>query len=154
MNVESRLEDALDAMTHAVMGGTSEAGLRRVARGFDRDQAEPFVPLLLNLRAAYEPVEPSAKFLRQLQEDLIGEPQRGLIGRARSMPPRVQFAAAAVAREGPDHAPSFTVEVTVQGFPPEAGQGRSRQDAEKAAAQVMLLKREGPAEAPVQESSP
>jgi ribonuclease-3 len=59
-----------------------------------------------------------------------------------------------VAREGPDHAPSFTVEVAVEGFPSEAGQGRSRQDAEKAAAQVMLLKREGPAVDPVQESSP
>jgi len=59
-----------------------------------------------------------------------------------------------VAREGPDHAPNFTVEVAVDGFPPEQGQGRSRQDAEKAAAQLMLLKREGPAPDPVQESSP
>lgn len=48
-----------------------------------------------------------------------------------------------VGREGPDHAPSFTVQVAVEGFPPEQAQGRSRQDAEKAAAQVMLLKREG-----------
>jgi ribonuclease-3 len=47
-------------------------------------------------------------------------------------------------REGPDHAPAFTVEVGVEGFPPERGRGRSRQDAEKAAAQMMLLKREGP----------
>jgi ribonuclease-3 len=50
-----------------------------------------------------------------------------------------------VSREGPDHAPCFTVSVEVEGFPPEQAQGRSRQDAEKAAAQVMLLKREGPA---------
>ena len=49
-----------------------------------------------------------------------------------------------VSREGPDHAPCFTVEVRVEGFPPEQARGRSRQDAEKAAAQVMLLKREGP----------
>ena len=49
-----------------------------------------------------------------------------------------------VEREGPDHAPAFTVEVEVQGFPAEQGRGRSRQDAEKAAAQVMLLKREAP----------
>jgi ribonuclease-3 len=51
---------------------------------------------------------------------------------------------AIVSREGPDHAPCFTVEVAVEGFPPERAQGRSRQDAEKAAAQTMLLKREGP----------
>ena len=48
-----------------------------------------------------------------------------------------------VGREGPDHAPSFTVEVAVEGFAPERAQGRSRQDAEKAAARVMLTKREG-----------
>ena len=48
-----------------------------------------------------------------------------------------------VAREGPDHAPSFTVQVTIEGYDPEAAQGRSKQEAEKAAALVMLLKREG-----------
>lgn len=49
-----------------------------------------------------------------------------------------------LSREGPDHAPAFTVAVRVEGFDVETGQGRSRQDAEKAAAQMMLLKREGP----------
>ncbi|HEX3701040.1 MAG TPA: ribonuclease III [Phenylobacterium sp.] len=48
-----------------------------------------------------------------------------------------------VAREGPDHAPCFTIRVSVEGFPPEEALGRSHQDAEKAAAQAMLLKREG-----------
>ncbi len=48
-----------------------------------------------------------------------------------------------VQREGPAHAPVFTVEVRVKGFEPERGEGGSRQAAEKAAAQVMLLKREG-----------
>lgn len=97
MNVETSLEDALTVITDALMGGSGEAGLRRAVRAYDRDEVEPFVPLLTTLRRAYEPVEPSAKFIRQLHEDLVGEPQRGLIGRARSMPPRVQFAAAAVA---------------------------------------------------------
>lgn len=48
-------------------------------------------------------------------------------------------------RVGPDHAPSFTVEVAIEGYEPERAEGRSKQEAEKAAAQVMLLKREGPA---------
>lgn len=48
-----------------------------------------------------------------------------------------------VERQGPAHAPTFTVEVHVQGFEPERGEAGSRQAAEKAAAQVMLLKREG-----------
>ena len=43
-----------------------------------------------------------------------------------------------IARDGPDHAPQFTVEVTVRGAPPTAGTGRSRQEAEKAAATLLL----------------
>jgi ribonuclease-3 len=43
-----------------------------------------------------------------------------------------------VSRQGPDHAPAFTVRVSVEGYPPEQAKGRSRQDAEKAAAQAML----------------
>lgn len=49
-----------------------------------------------------------------------------------------------ISREGPDHAPVFTVTVTVGDYKPEDAVGRSRQEAEKAAAAVMLLKREGP----------
>jgi ribonuclease III len=49
-----------------------------------------------------------------------------------------------ISRTGPDHAPCFTVEVFLEGCEPERAEGRSKQEAEKAAAQVMLLKREGP----------
>jgi ribonuclease-3 len=49
---------------------------------------------------------------------------------------------AVASREGPDHAPIFTVEVSIEGVEPARGQGRSRQDAEKAAA-IVLLQREG-----------
>ncbi|MDO9608159.1 MAG: ribonuclease III [Brevundimonas sp.] len=45
-------------------------------------------------------------------------------------------------RTGSDHAPTFTVEVSVDGVEPLTAQGRSRQEAEKAAA-TALLKREG-----------
>jgi ribonuclease-3 len=48
-----------------------------------------------------------------------------------------------VGQAGPPHAPVFTVEVQVQGFEPERGEGGSRRTAEKSAAQTMLLKREG-----------
>jgi ribonuclease-3 len=47
-----------------------------------------------------------------------------------------------VTRSGPDHAPRFTVEVSVEGVKPLTAQGTSRQAAEKAAAADML-KREG-----------
>ena len=43
---------------------------------------------------------------------------------------------------GSDHAPTFTVEVSIEGVEPLTAPGRSRQDAEKAAAMAML-QREG-----------
>ena len=43
-----------------------------------------------------------------------------------------------VKREGPDHAPLFTVEVSVPGHQPQTGQGVTKRDAEQAAARAML----------------
>lgn len=45
---------------------------------------------------------------------------------------------AVVARRGPDHQPMFTVSVEVDGLAPVAAEGRSRQEAEKAAAALLL----------------
>lgn len=46
-----------------------------------------------------------------------------------------------VRRDGPDHAPVFTVSVTVEGLAPMTATGRARQEAEKAAA-LGLIERE------------
>ena len=47
---------------------------------------------------------------------------------------------AVTSRSGPDHAPTFTVAVAVAGLEPIAAQGRSRQEAEKAAAAQLLAR--------------
>jgi ribonuclease-3 len=47
-----------------------------------------------------------------------------------------------VDRTGPDHAPAFLVEVRVDHLPPATAEGKSRQEAEKAAA-LAMLQREG-----------
>lgn len=63
--------------------------------------------------------------------------QEWSLGRGRGLPTyRI------VERKGSDHAPTFVVEVTVAEAAPLTATGRSRQDAEKAAA-AALLKREG-----------
>jgi ribonuclease-3 len=49
---------------------------------------------------------------------------------------------AVIDRTGPDHQPTFRVSVSVEGLAPAVGEGRSRQEAEKAAA-AELLQREG-----------
>ncbi len=43
-----------------------------------------------------------------------------------------------VERVGPAHEPVFTVEVTVEGLPPTSGSGRSKRQAEQAAAEALL----------------
>jgi len=48
-----------------------------------------------------------------------------------------------VARSGPDHRPVFTIEVTVDGFQPARGQGASKREAERAAAEALLEKLPG-----------
>lgn len=48
-----------------------------------------------------------------------------------------------VDRTGPDHAPVFTVQVAVQGLAPATAQGKSRQEAEKAAARALLDRQGG-----------
>jgi ribonuclease-3 len=45
-----------------------------------------------------------------------------------------------VSRDGPDHAPHFVVEVTVEGQEPARGEGRSKREAEQAAAAALLAK--------------
>lgn len=45
-----------------------------------------------------------------------------------------------VGRAGPDHAPRFSVEVSVTGFGPEIGEGGSKREAEQSAARKMLDK--------------
>jgi len=83
----------------------------------------------------------SEEFSR-LDEPRIKDPKTQLQewAQARGMPlPAYKV----VDRTGPDHAPSFTVSVTVGDHEPELAEGRSRQEAEKAAAMAMLLKREG-----------
>lgn len=46
------------------------------------------------------------------------------------------------ASEGPSHAPRFTIEVRLKGYPAETARGGSKREAEKAAAALMLSKRE------------
>ncbi len=51
---------------------------------------------------------------------------------------------AVTGRSGPDHAPTFTVAVEVAGLAPVTAQGRSRQEAEKAAAAQLLAREHNP----------
>jgi len=69
----------------------------------------------------------------RVEKDPKTQLQEFLQGRS-GKPPRYKV----VSREGPDHAPVFTVEVRAEGASTGSGQGGSRQEAEKASARDML----------------
>ena len=87
-------------------------------------------------------------FDRAWVEELAKSPERGLANPKSALQEWAQKQGRelptyrVVERTGSDHAPTFTLEVSVDGIEPLTARGRSRQDAEKAAA-TALLQREG-----------
>ena len=114
---EGMLGDAMEAILAAVwLDGGMEAARSLFERVWAAELAAPPCKSLTNPKSA-------------LQEWALGQ--------GKPLPTyRI------VDRTGSDHAPTFTVEASVAGYPPLTAQGRSRQDAEKAAA-IGLLQREG-----------
>jgi ribonuclease III len=114
---EGVVADAMEAILAAVwLDGGIEAARAVFDRAWDEELAAPAPRALNNPKSA-------------LQEWSQGQ--------GRALP-----AYRVTAQTGSDHAPTFTVEVSIPGLEPLTAQGRSRQDAEKAAATAML-KREG-----------
>jgi len=114
---EGVVADAVEALLAAVF---LDAGLDAARDMFDRAWAE-------------ELAAPAPRALNNPKSAL----QEWSQGRALSLPTyRV------TGQTGSDHAPTFTVEVSIDGVEPLTAPGRSRQDAEKAAATAML-QREG-----------
>jgi len=110
---ENVLGDACEALIGALY---LDAGLESARAFFDRAWASEFA---------------------QLNDPSVRDPKTQLQewAQAQGLPlPTYRLAA----RQGPDHAPAFTVEVVVQGYAPERANGRSKQEAEKAAASAIL----------------
>ena len=114
---EGLVSDAMEALLAAVY---LDGGLDAARAVFDRAWAE-------------ELATPAPRALNNPKSTL----QEWSQGKGRPLPTyRI------VGQTGSDHAPTFTVEVSIEGVEPLTAPGRSRQDAEKAAATAML-QREG-----------
>ena len=109
----SILAGAMEAVLAAVY---EDGGLDAARAVFDRLWPEEFTRL-----DAPRPLDPKTQL------------QHWALGRGRPLP---HYAVSA--REGPEHAPVFTVTVAVDGLDPADGAGPSRQAAEKAAARALL----------------
>jgi ribonuclease III len=103
----------------AVMAALYLDGGMKAARAFvERYWADAFAALTADMRDA---------------KTVLQEWAQGRKGAARAAP-----AYRLAGREGPDHAPRFTVAVSVSGEEPALGEGGSKREAEQAAAQAML----------------
>jgi ribonuclease-3 len=89
---------------------------------------------------------------RALIERAWGERMRAIAAPARDAKTALQEWAQAralgapaydeIERSGPDHAPIFTVRVTLEGYPPDLGSASSKRAAEQAAAAAFMSRRE------------
>jgi ribonuclease-3 len=115
-------------LSHAyesVVGAIFLDGGLSAARKFVRSSLGPE---LQAMRERAFPVDPKSR-LQELSQSRF------------QMPPHYRL----VQAEGPDHARSFTIEVLVNGKVSGTGSGRSKQDAEKEAAQEALVNLDGAA---------
>jgi len=89
-------------------------------------------------------LDPPRAFIAQHWEGLIGEDLRAPIDAKTALQEWAQARNLGLPlykienRTGPDHAPTFTIKVTVPGYKPQTGQGKSRRIAEQTAAQTLL----------------
>jgi ribonuclease-3 len=100
-----------------------DGGFETARRFIERHWAQPFAELSDDMRDAKTALQEWAQSRSRISPS----------------PPVYRL----VNREGPDHAPRFVVEVTVTGQGAELGQGRSKREAEQAAAKALLLRLEG-----------
>ncbi|MBC8171348.1 MAG: hypothetical protein H7X77_06735 [Anaerolineae bacterium] len=100
MASQQSLEDLLAALTDAILA--DEDKLEPIIARYDvpRTSVDSFVPLLWRLHQTLVGVQPSARFVDRLRQDLKGTAPSGLVQRMRYLPARVQIAAGVVAAAG------------------------------------------------------
>jgi hypothetical protein len=90
---EKQMKALLSDLTDAIFVGDDPT---RLMSGYDvsADEFNDYTRMVERLDWLFVDVAPSAHFKRTLRADLMGEPQLGMFGRLRKLPPRLQWAAA------------------------------------------------------------
>jgi ribonuclease-3 len=92
-------------------------------------------------------MEPARRFIERYWADMFGALDRNMRDAkttlqewAQSAPLKTMPLYRLLRREGPDHAPKFVVEVSAGDQDPATGEGRSKREAEQAAARALLTR--------------
>lgn len=135
-----KVADTLDLGRFIVLAGSEERAGARRNRGIQADACEALIGALyldggINTARAFilERWRPLIAAHGRGRRDAKTRLQEWAQGRGLSLPLyRV------ITHDGPPHAPSFTVEVSVSGFPPAAGKAGAKRAAEQTAAAALL----------------
>jgi ribonuclease-3 len=124
LGVGAHIRAGTGVINEAIVADVVEALIAAIYRDAGFDAAAAFVTRIWSSRvetATRPPRDPKTALQEWAQSETLGLPAYHNVG-----------------REGPDHAPSFTVEVQVEGMEPVRAAGSSKRAAERAAASIML----------------
>jgi hypothetical protein len=90
---DKRVQDFLYEATDVMLEHPLDVSSLAYKHNLAVDEATGYTDMLLRLDASLVDVQPSKQFRRELRKELLGEPQRTVLGRLRNLPPRLQWAA-------------------------------------------------------------
>jgi hypothetical protein len=92
MTSDVKMQNLVNDVTDALLTGESVDSARR-KYDVSRAESDELIHLIERINRSMEKVEPSAQFSKNLKADLLGEQRTGVVGRIRTLPARVQYAA-------------------------------------------------------------
>ncbi len=91
---EVQMNELLSELTDVIIHDIDDVDAVISRYPADHSAVDDLLPLIQRLHVNLQPVEPSARFARQLRSEIQGAPQRtGLLARLQRLPARVQIAA-------------------------------------------------------------
>ena len=92
MSSDVKMQNLVNDVTDALLAGESVDSARR-KHDVSRAESDELVDLIERINRSMEKVQPSPQFAKSLKAELMGEQPSGVVGRIRTLPARVQYAA-------------------------------------------------------------
>lgn len=88
-----QLQNLLTALTDDLLAENGDVNTLAERYQISSAEAHSLLELIDHMNQTFVPVQPSERFVRRLQQDLMGGESSNVLVRVRKLPPRVQLAA-------------------------------------------------------------
>lgn len=88
-----QLQNLLALLTDELLTADCDVNTLAQRHQISSDEVRGLLDLIYQMNQSFVPVQPSERFVRRLQQDLIGGENSNVLVRVRKLPPRVQLAA-------------------------------------------------------------